>query len=106
MAISNAPWDGSAGKYPTAAAYAKASLINLNTGPSSSWTKSKVFLPVREPNGDINRNGVHAAAAVLAGSRGGVNVPPAAKKMAARKLVGLYGQLKETPPPSIKQLAS
>lgn len=106
MAVTNSPWDGSASKYPTAAAYAKACLINLNTGPAASWSKSKILLPVYEPNGDLNSNGVHAAAAVLAGSRGGVNAPPAAKKAAARKLVRLYGQLKETPPPSLKQLAS
>ena len=39
MAISNAPWgDITQADYPTVADYAKACLINLNTGPPSGWT--------------------------------------------------------------------
>ena len=53
--LSTAPWDGSASRYPTVAAYAEASLVNLNTGPSASWTKDKIHLPVREPSGAYNR---------------------------------------------------
>lgn len=36
MKTTTKAWDGSASKYETAEAYAKASLINLNTGDSMS----------------------------------------------------------------------
>lgn len=99
------PWDGSANRWPDAASYADSSLINLNTGSRSNWTKGNVKLPYKEPDGTVNVNAVHAAAAVLSGGRGGVQAPPAAKKAAAKKLVSLYGQMKEDVPPSIKQMA-
>ena len=99
------PWDGSASRWPDATSYAAASLINLNTGPKREWTKGAIHLPVKEPGGDYNRNGIHSAAAVLAGSMGGVKAPPAAKKAAARKLVALYGRMGETPPDALKKLA-
>ena len=103
--ITNKPWDGNAARWPTAKAYADSCLINLNEGPSSNWTKAKCKLPVYEPDGTLNRNGVHNAASVLAGGMGGVDAPPAAKKAAARKLVRLYGQLNDPVPPSIKNMA-
>ena len=103
--FSDAAWDGSAARWPTAAAYAESCLINLNTGPKEDWTKDKCHLPVREPGGAYNRNAIHAAAAALAGGRGGVDAPPAAKKSAARKLVRLYAEMKEDAPPSLKRMA-
>jgi hypothetical protein len=60
---------------------------------------------VKEPNGDVNSNAVHAAAAALAGGRGGVDAPDDVKKAAAKKLISLYGQLKEDAPDSILELA-
>ena len=104
--ITNKPWDGSASRWPTAAAYAKACLINLNDGPSANWVKAKCLLPVYEPDGALNSNGVHSAASVLSGGMGGVKAPPDAKKAAARKLVRLYGQLNDPVPPSLKNMAS
>jgi len=102
--ISDAPWDGSASDYDSAESYCSACLIDLNESGSQK-TKDACKLPIRTPSGAINRNAVHAAAAALAGGRGGVQAPPAAKKAAARKLVSLYGQLKEDPPDSIKNMA-
>lgn len=99
------PWDGSANRWPDAASYADSSLINLNTGARSNWTKGNVKLPIREPSGEYNTNAIHSAAAALAGGRGGVDAPASAKKAAAKKLVSLYGQMKEDVPPSIKNLA-
>ncbi len=103
--FTNKPWDGSANRWPDAASYADSSLINLNTGARSNWTKGNVKLPIQEPNGDYNVNAIHSAASVLSGGMGGVQAPPAAKKAAAKKLVALYARMKEDVPPSIKQMA-
>lgn len=53
-------WDGSASRWPTAAAYCSASAIDLNR-PGAPKTKAACHLPYKEPNGDININGVRAA---------------------------------------------
>jgi len=101
--VSDKPWGSiSESDYPTAEAYCKACLIDMNEGEK---TKDKCKLPVREPSGALNRNAVHAAAAALAGARGGVDAPPEEKRAAARKLIRLYGELNEEPPESIKKLA-
>lgn len=111
MAISDKPWGQfSDSDYADAGALCDASLINLNSGPRSGWTKANCKLRVFEPTGDgqrgsLNRNGVHAAAAVLAGGRGGVDAPAPAKRAAARKLIAFYRQLKEEAPNSIRSLA-
>lgn len=107
MAVSNEPWSNfSDSDYSDAGAFCDASLINLNDGPRSGWTKANCKLRYKEPDGDVNRNGVHAAAAVLAGGRGGVQAPADAKRAAARKLVSVYrNDLKETPPESLMRLA-
>lgn len=106
MAISKKPWGQfSDSDYPDAQAFCDASLINLNSGPRSDWTKSNCKLRVYEPGGDLNVNGVHAAAAVLAGARGGVDAPAQAKRSAAKKLVSLYRELKEQAPDAVRRLA-
>lgn len=107
MAVSNEPWSNfTDADYADAGALCDASLINLNTGSRATWTKDGCKLRVFEPDGDLNRNGVHAAAAVLAGARGGVDAPASARSVAARKLVALYRQLNEIVPDSIRRLAS
>ena len=98
------PWDGSAARFKDAAEYCRACLVNENTGPSENWTKDKCHLPVREPGGAVNVNGLHAAAAALAGARGGVKIPPAEKAKAARKLRGLYRQAGEDIPDSLRNM--
>ena len=106
MAVSDKPWGQfTDADYPTAQAFCDASLINMNTGPRADWSKQNCKLRVYEPNGDLNRNGVHAAASVLAGGRGGVNAPADMKRRAANKLMLLYGQLKEQAPESLRRLA-
>ena len=104
MAIVNSPWDGSAARYPDADSYCAACLVDDNPSGADK-TKNLCHLPVKEPNGDINSNGVHSAAAALAGGRGGVKLPPADKKKAAKALISLYGQMKQDVPPSIKNMA-
>ncbi|GBD17581.1 hypothetical protein HRbin27_00063 [bacterium HR27] len=107
--ISNRAWSSiSESDYEDAVDFCEASLINLNQGPRREWTKANCKLPVYEPRSmgrRLNRNAVHAAAAVLAGARGGVDAPPDAKRQAARKLIRLYRELDEEPPESLKRLA-
>jgi hypothetical protein len=102
--VSEKPWGSiKESDYATPEAFCRACLIDLND--STPKSKDKCKLPVREPGGALNRNGVHAAAAALAGARGGVQAPVEDKAKAARALIRLYGQLDEEPPESIVSLA-
>lgn len=77
-----------------------ACLIHIHDGDPTS--KSQCKLPVKTPNGALNRNGVHAAAAALAGARGGLKgVSDEQKKKAASALRRYYSQLDEDPPESL-----
>lgn len=99
IAVSNKPWsDYSESDYSIEQWHA-ACLIHLHDGAPTS--KAQCKLPVKTPDGTLNRNGVHAAAGALAGARGGVQVSPDQKRAAAKAIVGYYNQLNETPPPSM-----
>lgn len=103
MAVSDKPWSGfSQGDYSDAQ-WRSACILDRG---GNGTAKERYALPVKEPNGDVNRNGAQAAAAVLAGGRGGVNAPAAAKRAAARRLVSIYrNDLNEDPPDSLRRLA-
>jgi hypothetical protein len=108
--ISERPWSDidKPGDYEDAVDYCEACLINLNEGPRDEWVKAKCKLPVYEPRKmgrALNRNAVIAAAAALAGARGGVDAPPEEKRRAARKLLRLYRELEMEPPESLKRIA-
>ena len=105
MPFTNKRWDGSASRWDTAKAYCDCCLVNLNEGPSDQWTKGACHLPVREPDGPYNTHGLQAAAGVLLGSRGGVDIPLAEKVKAARKLVRLMREAKMEPGEGILKLA-
>ncbi len=76
-AVSDKPWSKFSESDYTPEQWYEACLIKP---PKSEYTaKAQVKLPVREPDGTLNRNAVHAAAAALAGARGGV------KSVAGRK---------------------
>lgn len=101
----DAAWDGSASRYPDTETFCKYCLIDSNPSGEKK-IQANCKLPYAEPDGTLNSNAVHAAAAALAGARGGLkDVSAQDKKAAARKLVRLYGELKETPPDSIKNMA-
>src|SRR3954447_1173745 len=97
--ISVKPWSDFTKADYTLEQWHAACLIHLHDGPPTS--KSECKLPIKTPNGAINRNGVHAAASVLAGGRGGVHAPSEKTSAAARALKGIYAQLGEKPPPSL-----
>jgi len=107
--VSTRPWSEiTEADYEDAIDFCEASLINLNEGPRDEWVKAKCKLRVYEPRKmgrALNRNGVIAAAAVLAGARGGVDAPPEAKRRAARKLLQLYRELEMEPPESLRRIA-
>jgi len=67
-----------------------------------SRTKSDNGLPIREPDGTLNRNGVHNAASRF----GQVDAPAEAKAAAAATLRGAYDTLGEEPPEAIAQAAA
>jgi hypothetical protein len=99
--ISEKPWSDYTEADYTLEQWHNACLIHLHTGPPTS--KSQCKLPVKTPNGALNRNGVHAAAAALAGARSPLKAPPEQKAKAASALRRYYSQLGETPPDSLKQ---
>jgi hypothetical protein len=104
MAVSDKPWSSFSEADYTPEQFCRAALIDMNP-PGKDKAKGQCKLPVLEPNGDVNRNGVHAAAAVLAGGRGGVQAPPDMKRSAAKRLIGWYRVLKEDPPENLVGLA-
>jgi len=101
--FSDKPWDGSASRWETPEAYCSACLIDLNPSGKPK-VKDLCHLPVKEPGGGYNRNGVHAAA----GGRGITRVqgvPAAVKRSAAKALVRLYKAMGETAPESVYRIA-
>jgi ribosomal protein S18 acetylase RimI-like enzyme len=79
-----------------------ACLIHTHDGAPTS--KSECKLPVKTPDGILSRNGVHAAAAALAGARGGLKgVSAEQKTKAANALKRYYSELDEDPPESLAQ---
>jgi hypothetical protein len=101
--VSEKPWSDYTESDYTIEQWHAACLIHLHDGPPTS--KSQCKLPVKTPNGALNRNGVHAAAAALAGARSPLKAPPEQKAKAAGALRRYYSQLGETPPDSLKQSA-
>lgn len=64
MAVTFKPWNGSASRF-TDDEYRRSCLIK---GPAPF--KTNCHLPVREPDGTVNCNGVSAAKGALSGARG------------------------------------
>jgi hypothetical protein len=104
-AVSDTPWSKFSAASYTPEQWRRACLVDTGDGPEDS--KDRYKLPVREPTGALNRNGVHSAAAHLAGARtGGMGLAPEKKRGAAQKLAGLYrNQLHEDPPDSVTSAA-
>lgn len=98
--VSDAAWDGSASRF-TDPQYKRSCIINRG-GKGS--VKEECSLPVREPDGTLNRAAVHSAAGRISGL---TRVTPEEKRAAARKLMSLYrGALKEDVPPRLLKIAA
>lgn len=101
VSISEKPWSDYTSADYSIEQWHDACLIHQHNGSPTS--KSQCKLPVKTPSGTLNRNGVHAAAAALAGARGGVNASPEEKTSAMKQIRGAYSKLGEKPPPSMMQ---
>lgn len=98
--ISETPWSEYSKSDYTLTQWHTACLVHTHDGEPTS--KSECKLPVKTPDGVLNRNGVHAAAAALAGARGGLKgLSEDQKKAAANALKRYYAQLDEDPPESL-----
>ncbi len=105
MAVVDKPWDGSASRWPDTDAYCASCLIDTNP-PGKPKIQANCKLPIKEPGGDINKNALGAAAAALAGARGGIKgVSPADKAKAARALIRAYNEAKMDVPDSLRRMA-
>src|SRR3982750_1263754 len=92
--VSEKPWSNYTKADYTTEQWHSACLIHIHDGAPTS--KSQCKLPVKTPNGTLNRNGVHAATAALAGARGGLKgVSDDQKKKAGNALKRYYAQLDE-----------
>jgi HK97 family phage prohead protease len=99
--ISEAPWDGSAGRF-TDQQYERSCILDRKVCGgdwASAPPKTRCSLPVKEPGGELSRAGVHAAAARLNQVK---NACPAAISSAKGKLRSAYKQLGEDAPDSLK----
>lgn len=103
MSVSTKPWGQFSEADYDIGQWRRACLVDTGQGDVDS--KSRYKLPVREPNGSLNRNGVHAAAGGHGiGAVKGISAE--AKSRAARRLVSLYrNELNEDPPDSLLRMA-
>jgi HK97 family phage prohead protease len=97
-AVVDRPWDGSASRFEDDE-YERSCLV-CRSGDDPP--KTRCSLPVLEPNGDLNVQGMHAAAGRLSQT----GLTPQEKSAAARKLVRYYRQAGETPPANLLATAS
>lgn len=99
ISVSNRPWSSFTEADYTLQQWHNACLIHLHDGPPTS--KNQCKLPVKTPDGVVNKNGIFAAAAALAGARTALQAPIAKKAEAARALIALYQKIGAKPPPSL-----
>lgn len=101
--FSEEPWNKWTESDYTLEQWHNACLIHQHEGPPTS--KSQCKLPIKTPSGVVNKNGVFAAAAALAGARTPMNASANEKKAAAKKLLRQYAQMEADPPESLKKMA-
>jgi hypothetical protein len=94
FAISEASWDGSASRFSDEE-WVRSTIVDR--GESFNTPKERYALPIREPNGDLSRAGVHAAAARI----NQVDAPDSAIASARAALRRAYGELGEEVPESL-----
>jgi HK97 family phage major capsid protein len=97
--ISEGPWSGDPARF-TDAEYRRSCVLDRG---GDAPVKERFGLPIREPDGTLNRRAVHAAAAMIGKVTG---ASAEAIRAAARALVTAYRQLDETPPDNLVKLAA
>lgn len=102
--VMDSPWDGSTSRFDDEQYVAACVLDRADC--AHDWknmpAKSRYTLPIREPDGSLNRNGVHKAAARLSKMK----ACSAAKQSAAVRIKAAFGTLKEDPPDDVVKLAA
>ena len=107
MAVTTQSWDGSAGRFSDEE-WAHSCIVDLGLCSAASkemTAKQRYKVPILEPNGDLNANALGSAAGALNNARTALQVCPAAKKAAAKKLVSAYDSAKLDAPEHVEQLA-
>lgn len=102
--ISEKPWSDYSEADYTLAQWHRACLIHQHDGPPTS--KDQCKLPVRTPDGALNRNGVHAALAALHGARTPLKASADEKAKAEKALISYYKQLGEDVPSSLMPMVA
>jgi HK97 family phage major capsid protein/HK97 family phage prohead protease len=97
--VADAAWDGSPSRF-TDEQYARSCV--LDKGATVANAKERYSLPILEPDGTLNRNAVHAAAARI----GQVSAARDLIVAAARKLIAAHKTLNEDPPEALVKLAA
>lgn len=101
-AISNRPWSEFTEADYTPEQWRAACIVD--TGAGDPGTKSRYKVPVKEPSGTLNRNGVHAAAGGHGlGAVQGISAE--VRAAAARALLRYYGEIGDPPPDSLRAMA-
>lgn len=98
--VDTTPWENYKQSDYTPEQWHAACLIHQHDGDPTS--KDQCKLPVKTPSGKLNKGGVQAAAAALAGARGGVQASSDDKAKAAKALLGHYKTIGDDPPDSLK----
>jgi hypothetical protein len=93
--VSDKPWDGAASRFTDQQYQTSAAACD----PGDGTVKERCFLPHHEPDGSVNRAGVHAAAQRISSLSGH---DPAAVARAKAHLRAHYGQLGEDVPDVLK----
>lgn len=99
FAVTDRSWDGDSARF-TPEQWRDSTVLHRSPEEGQDpLTKSLHSLPIREPNGDLNRNAVHAAAARINQVTDATDEELAAAK---RRLRSAYNQLDEDPPEVIQ----
>lgn len=104
MPISDRPWSDFSQADYTPEQWRRACVVDRGPDAGDENTKQRYSVPIREPNGNLNRNGVHAAA----GGHGLGQVTGISAEMrrsAARKIVAAYREMDEEAPESMMTMA-
>lgn len=99
MKVSNKPWASVKPSSYTPEQYHQACLVH-NHEPGNP-SKDACKLPIKEPDGTVNANGVMAATRML----GKTDAPAAEKAKAARNLAGMHRKMNKNVPDSLKKHA-
>lgn len=97
--LSDKPWSDYSESDYSIEQWHEACLIHTHDGPPTS--KDQCKLPVKTPQGSVNKNAVHSATAALAGARSELKASSEQKTSAAKALIRYYGEMNEKPPASL-----